>query len=86
MSPKPQTNFHPAGPPGVGKSSAARIVAAEFGYDVVELNASDVRNKKGLREYVSPLTSTKSLASWCGGADKQVDGGDKKTCLIMDEV
>ena len=53
---------------------------------MVELNASDVRNKKGLREYVSPLTSTKSLASWCGGADKQVDGGDKKTCLIMDEV
>lgn len=35
-----------AGPPGVGKSSAARIIAAEFGYDVIELNASDVRNKK----------------------------------------
>jgi hypothetical protein len=33
------------GPPGVGKSSAARIVAEEAGYDVIELNASDeVRN------------------------------------------
>lgn len=29
------------GPPGVGKSSAARIVAEEAGYDVIELNASD---------------------------------------------
>jgi DNA polymerase III delta prime subunit len=27
------------GPPGVGKSSAARILAREAGYDVVEMNA-----------------------------------------------
>jgi Holliday junction resolvasome RuvABC ATP-dependent DNA helicase subunit len=28
-----------SGPPGVGKSSSAKIIAEEMGYDVVEMNA-----------------------------------------------
>jgi replication factor C subunit 1 len=34
-----------SGPPGIGKSSAVRIVCEALGFDVVELNASDDRNK-----------------------------------------
>lgn len=34
--------------PGVGKSSTATLVAKEMGYHVLELNASDTRNKSSL--------------------------------------
>lgn len=37
-----------SGPPGIGKTTAAHIVAKECGYDVMELNASDARNKSSL--------------------------------------
>ena len=32
------------GPPGVGKTSIARAIAADMGWQVIELNASDSRN------------------------------------------
>jgi len=34
-----------SGPPGIGKTSAARIVCATLGFDVMEVNASDARGK-----------------------------------------
>jgi replication factor C subunit 1 len=37
-----------SGPPGIGKTTAAHLVAAECGFDILELNASDARNKKSL--------------------------------------
>src|SRR5687768_5391800 len=33
-----------SGPPGTGKTSAAHALAAEMGWEVIELNASDARN------------------------------------------
>ena len=41
-----------SGPPGVGKTSAARLCAELHGYEVVEFNASDVRNKASLKVYL----------------------------------
>lgn len=35
-----------SGPPGIGKTTAAHLVAKLQGYDVVEMNASDTRSKK----------------------------------------
>lgn len=35
-----------SGPPGIGKTTAAHLVAKLQGYDILELNASDVRSKK----------------------------------------
>lgn len=37
-----------SGPPGIGKSSACRIVCKHLGYEVLEMNASDCRNKVGI--------------------------------------
>ena len=34
------------GPPGIGKTTLANIAGKNFGYDMISLNASDVRNKK----------------------------------------
>lgn len=35
-----------SGPPGIGKTTAAHLVATLAGYSVLELNASDTRSKK----------------------------------------
>ena len=37
-----------SGPPGIGKTSAARIVCRGLGYEVLETNASDTRNKNSI--------------------------------------
>lgn len=38
------------GPPGIGKTTVAHLVAKELGYEVVEFNASDERSGKAIRE------------------------------------
>lgn len=35
-----------SGPPGVGKTTSAHLVAKLTGYTAIEVNASDARNKK----------------------------------------
>jgi replication factor C subunit 1 len=34
-----------SGPPGIGKTSACRILCKTLGYETLELNASDSRSK-----------------------------------------
>ena len=43
------------GPPGIGKTTLANISARDFGYDMISLNASDVRNKKNIQEILEPV-------------------------------
>jgi DNA polymerase III delta prime subunit len=45
-----------SGPPGIGKTTSAHLVAKLQGYDILELNASDTRSKK-LLEVRSSLSS-----------------------------
>lgn len=49
------------GPPGIGKTTLAWIAANEFGYDLIGLNASDVRNKSNIQEILSPLLGNVTL-------------------------
>lgn len=71
-----------SGPPGIGKTTTATLVAKELGFDVVEMNASDTRSKKLLAEEVSQLLTTTSLA----GFFKEGAAPTKKHVLLMDEV
>jgi replication factor C subunit 1 len=41
-----------SGPPGIGKTTAAHLVAKLQGYDILEYNASDTRNEKLLRVFL----------------------------------
>jgi replication factor C large subunit len=43
------------GPPGIGKTTIAYLIAKQFGYDLIGLNASDVRNKSRINEILSPV-------------------------------
>lgn len=35
-----------SGPPGIGKTTTAHLMAKQAGYAVIEMNASDARSKK----------------------------------------
>lgn len=49
------------GPPGIGKTTLANLAAKQFEYDMISLNASDVRNKKRIQEILNPLLGSSSL-------------------------
>mmetsp|Transcript_8209 Transcript_8209/g.11430 ORF Transcript_8209/g.11430 Transcript_8209/m.11430 type:complete len:846 (-) Transcript_8209:499-3036(-) len=71
-----------SGPPGIGKTTLAHLIAKEHGYDVLELNASDARSKKSLTEQLGGTLDCPTLKF---GAINAKDMTTKRL-LIMDEV
>jgi replication factor C subunit 1 len=61
------------GPPGIGKTTAAHLVAREAGYIVHEYNASDVRSESALAAVLNR------------GGSRSIFGAAKKEVIIMDE-
>ncbi len=49
------------GPPGIGKTTIAYLVAKQFGYDLIGLNASDVRSKSRINEILVPVLNNVSV-------------------------
>lgn len=49
------------GGPGVGKSTAATVVARSLGWHVTEFNASDVRSKRSIEEQVRDLVTNRGM-------------------------
>jgi replication factor C subunit 1 len=74
------------GPPGIGKTTAAHLVAKLEGFDIVESNASDTRSKKLVETGLKGVLSTTSLMGYFGTGSGEADPSKKKLVLIMDEV
>jgi replication factor C subunit 1 len=66
-----------SGPPGIGKTSTARLIGKELGYTIVETNASDLRNKGSINSTLGILRNNAT----CG-----FSGEIEKTLILMDEV
>lgn len=49
------------GPPGIGKTTIAFLIAKQFGYDMIGLNASDVRSKSRINEILTPVLGNVSV-------------------------
>ncbi len=49
------------GPPGTGKTSLSYAIASETDSEILELNASDLRNKKKIAEIIGPASQQRSL-------------------------
>ncbi|GIX62238.1 replication factor C subunit 1, putative [Babesia caballi] len=68
-----------SGPPGVGKTTTAKLVAAECGYECVEFNASDLRNKSAVEKIAMLVTGGQSF-SFLGQCEM------KRSLVLLDEV
>ncbi|MEA2069758.1 MAG: replication factor C large subunit [Asgard group archaeon] len=64
------------GPAGIGKTSSVVALAKERGYEVVEMNASDTRNKKAILKIAGISAKEGSLET----------GSHTKRILLIDEV
>ncbi|GAB1600582.1 replication factor C subunit 1-like [Argonauta hians] len=73
-----------SGPPGIGKTTTAHIVCKEAGFSIVEMNASDTRNKSSLSGELTTLLKNNSLVDYCETGSSSSNG--LKHCVIMDEV
>ncbi|KIR63639.1 replication factor C subunit 1 [Cryptococcus bacillisporus CA1873] len=77
-----------SGPPGIGKTTSAHLMAKEAGYTPLELNASDTRSKKLIENETN--VDNKSLDGFFKGQGIGTNAAGLKigsrTCLIMDEV
>ena len=70
----------------VCRSTSASLVAREAGFQVIEFNASDVRNKAALENVVGPLVRNHGMAEYWVAQGSAFPRGGKRTVIIMDEV
>ena len=49
------------GPPGIGKTTLANLIAKQFNYDLISLNASDVRSKQNIQEILNPVLGNQTI-------------------------
>ncbi|XP_014398449.1 PREDICTED: chromosome transmission fidelity protein 18 homolog [Myotis brandtii] len=64
------------GPPGLGKTTLAHVIARHAGYCVVEMNASDDRSPEAFRTHIEAATQMESVLGI----------GGKPNCLVIDEI
>ncbi|GAB0196474.1 chromosome transmission fidelity protein 18 [Grus japonensis] len=64
------------GPPGLGKTTLAHVIAKHAGYNAVEMNASDDRSPDVFKTRIEAATQMKSV----------LGANEKPNCLIIDEI
>jgi replication factor C large subunit len=69
-----------SGPPGVGKTTAALALAAESGWTVVEMNASDARNERAVENVAGRASVSHTLGeTW-------TVKGPRHALILLDEA
>ncbi|CAK5277317.1 unnamed protein product [Mycena citricolor] len=64
-----------SGPPGLGKTSLAHVIARQAGYEVMEINASDARSGSIVDDRIRPALESGSAV-----------GSTKPVLLVIDEI
>jgi chromosome transmission fidelity protein 18 len=75
------------GPPGLGKTTLAHVCAAQAGYEVLEINASDDRSANVVRGRIRTAVGTETVKKVTGvGLDPMSTKGPRPACVVVDEV
>ncbi|MGD0588002.1 MAG: AAA family ATPase [Thermoplasmata archaeon] len=69
-----------SGPPGVGKTTAALALANEFGWTLVEMNASDARNEAAVEQVAGRASVSHTLGDPVAGK------GVRRALILLDEA
>ncbi|KAK4051293.1 Chromosome transmission fidelity protein 18 [Microbotryomycetes sp. JL221] len=69
-----------SGPPGLGKTTLAHVLARQAGYQVLEINASDDRTGKVVEDRVRNALESTALTKQGALA------GNRPTCVVIDEI
>ncbi|PVF95198.1 P-loop containing nucleoside triphosphate hydrolase protein [Serendipita vermifera] len=64
-----------SGPPGLGKTTLAHVIARQAGYAVMEINASDARTGNIIEDRIRPVLEAGTAV-----------GGSKPVLVIIDEI
>ncbi|KAF8969722.1 P-loop containing nucleoside triphosphate hydrolase protein [Flammula alnicola] len=64
-----------SGPPGLGKTTLAHVIARQAGYEVMEINASDARSGSVVDDRIKPALESGSAV-----------GSTKPVLLVVDEI
>ncbi|KAK0483962.1 hypothetical protein IW261DRAFT_1466046 [Armillaria novae-zelandiae] len=64
-----------SGPPGLGKTTMAHVIARQAGYEVVEINASDARSGQIVDDRIRPTLESGSTV-----------GSSKPVLVVIDEI
>ncbi|KAJ2025779.1 DNA replication factor C complex subunit Rfc1 [Coemansia sp. S610] len=67
-----------SGPPGIGKTTTAHLVAKLAGFDVLELNASETRSKKSLKDVLGSAISNRSVLEFDTRALRKLEADQEK--------
>ena len=67
------------GPPGIGKTTIATLLLKKFDYDIIEYNASDLRNQKILKENLDKINGNVNVVDFMCNKKKKIG-------LIIDEL
>jgi len=79
-SPRDPSSLFLYGPPGIGKTTLARVALESAGYRVVEWNASQHRHKAAVEESLIPLLNSRNVADFFRPE------GPRNLGLILDEI
>jgi DNA polymerase III delta prime subunit len=79
-APRKPSSLFLYGPPGIGKTTLARLALEQAGYRVVEWNASQHRHKAAVEESLVPLLRS------CNVADYFRPEGPRHLGIILDEI
>ena len=75
-----------SGPPGVGKTTLAHIIARHVGYRPIEVNGSDERTETALTDCVIRAMESSTLQFESTISIGKDNMHDRPNCLILDEI
>ena len=79
-APRAPSSLFLYGPPGIGKTTLARVALETAGYRVVEWNASQHRHKAAVEESLIPLLNSRNVADYFRPE------GPRNLGVILDEI